>query len=356
MGDIEEVVLEHPVMNSDLSDPANGATALKHIRQQASILGHLERLQLIRPNTCFIEFGAGRGKLSNCLQRVCVNDDTIHYLLVDRDSCRRKKDVYLRGDPSNEARVQRLNIDIEHLDLGRVEVVQGSEVKQVVAVSKHLCGSATDLTLRCLLETLPHDDHQPINPDDVTLHHRDGPANPKRVCTRNPTSKLSGIVIALCCHHRCSWGQLAGTHWLGGRGFSPIDAHLVSKMTSWAVCGVRSPDRDSEHDMEHEHSFAETGATTTTDSTHHVVTMTTDPTHSNITTKMNSTPHPPSYHPHPREEVGLKCKRVLDLARLHYLRERGMEGRLLYFVSRSTSLENVLLIATPKKHLRPTKD
>ena len=34
MGDIEEVVLEHPVMNSDLSDPANGATALKHIRQQ----------------------------------------------------------------------------------------------------------------------------------------------------------------------------------------------------------------------------------------------------------------------------------------------------------------------------------
>jgi tRNA:m4X modification enzyme len=62
MGDIEEVVLEHPVMNSDLSDPANGATALKHIRQQASILGHLERLQLIRPNTCFIEFGAGRGE------------------------------------------------------------------------------------------------------------------------------------------------------------------------------------------------------------------------------------------------------------------------------------------------------
>ena len=34
MGDIEEVVLEHPVMDSDLSDPANGATALKHIRQQ----------------------------------------------------------------------------------------------------------------------------------------------------------------------------------------------------------------------------------------------------------------------------------------------------------------------------------
>ena len=34
MGEIEEVVLEHAVLNSDLSDPANGPTAMKHIRQQ----------------------------------------------------------------------------------------------------------------------------------------------------------------------------------------------------------------------------------------------------------------------------------------------------------------------------------
>ena len=30
------------------------------------------------------------GKLSHCVQRVCVEDETIHYLLVDRASCRRK--------------------------------------------------------------------------------------------------------------------------------------------------------------------------------------------------------------------------------------------------------------------------
>ena len=28
---------------------------------QASILGHMERLGLIQPHTCYIEFGAGRG-------------------------------------------------------------------------------------------------------------------------------------------------------------------------------------------------------------------------------------------------------------------------------------------------------
>ena len=30
------------------------------------------------------------GKLSHCVQRVCVEDETIHYLLVDRASYRRK--------------------------------------------------------------------------------------------------------------------------------------------------------------------------------------------------------------------------------------------------------------------------
>ena len=213
--------------------------------------------------------------------------------------------------------------------------------------------SIADLTLRCLLETLPqsHDHHRPIaskNSDDVILHHQDcsstEPPEAKRARTdpilQSLSSKLRGLVIALCCHHRCSWSQLAGTAWLRGRGFSPIDAHLVSKMTSWAVCGVRSPDLvslpDDHHTDNHLSPEKKLGVTMATDSTQSRVAMTT-----------SSTPYTPSYHPHPREEVGLKCKRVLDLARLQYLRERGMEARLVYFVSRSTSLENVLLIATP---------
>ncbi len=55
------------------------------------------------------------------------------------------------------------------------------------------------------------------------------------------------------------------------------------------------------------------------------------------------------YLPHPKEGVGLKCKRLIDLARLHYLRENGLEGRMVYYVDRETSLENVLLLATPRQ-------
>lgn len=53
------------------------------------------------------------------------------------------------------------------------------------------------------------------------------------------------------------------------------------------------------------------------------------------------------YFPHPKEGIGLKCKRLVDLARLSYLQEHGFDARLVYFVGKTTSLENVLLIATP---------
>ncbi len=52
------------------------------------------------------------------------------------------------------------------------------------------------------------------------------------------------------------------------------------------------------------------------------------------------------YVPHPNEGVGLKCKRLIDLARVHYLEQNGLKPRLLHYVNKKTSLENVLLLAT----------
>lgn len=54
--------------------------------------------------------------------------------------------------------------------------------------------------------------------------------------------------------------------------------------------------------------------------------------------------------PHPNEGVGLKCKRLLDMARVEYLRENGLRAELLYYVERDVSLENVLLLATANRH------
>lgn len=46
-----------------------------------------------------------------------------------------------------------------------------------------------------------------------------------------------------------------------------------------------------------------------------------------------------------REEVGRKAKALLDWGRVLYLREKGFEARLCYYVPASVSLENVCIVA-----------
>lgn len=53
------------------------------------------------------------------------------------------------------------------------------------------------------------------------------------------------------------------------------------------------------------------------------------------------------YVPHIKEPIGLKCKRLLDLARMHSLRRCGFHCKLVHYVDKTVSLENVLLIAIP---------
>ena len=39
---------------------------------QASLIGHMDKLNLLKPRTIFMEFGAGRGKGVNCHKLVFV--------------------------------------------------------------------------------------------------------------------------------------------------------------------------------------------------------------------------------------------------------------------------------------------
>jgi tRNA:m4X modification enzyme len=52
----------------------------------------------------------------------------------------------------NPSIVKRVTVDIKDLDMGKIDVLQDNQghAKPVIAYSKHLCGSATDLTLKCL--------------------------------------------------------------------------------------------------------------------------------------------------------------------------------------------------------------
>merc|ERR1712107_394359 len=54
-------------------------------------------------------------------------------------------------------------------------------------------------------------------------------------------SELAGILIALCCHHRCDWGPYVGKKFLEEQGFSEADFQLLSSITSWCTCGSGRP-------------------------------------------------------------------------------------------------------------------
>lgn len=59
--DFSQAILQHDVLKSKLRDDTCGNNVRKHLLQNASLLGHLEQAGLVQDNTCFIEFGAGKG-------------------------------------------------------------------------------------------------------------------------------------------------------------------------------------------------------------------------------------------------------------------------------------------------------
>ena len=48
-----------------------------------------------------------------------------------------------------------------------------------------------------------------------------------------------------------------------------------------------------------------------------------------------------------QEEIGLKAKRILDWGRIEYLQNNGFDARLKVYATKSITLENIALIATP---------
>ncbi|XP_050951217.1 tRNA:m(4)X modification enzyme TRM13 homolog [Labeo rohita] len=324
-----ENTLSHSALHEPLNDPKNGDSAFKHLKQQASILGNMEVLELLSPNRCYIEFGAGKGKLSHWIHIALKAAKNVHFLLVERSSTRFKVD----GKHKNaDSTFDRLQVDIQHLDLRKVPLLREKGLP-VIGVGKHLCGAATDLALRCLFE------HNCSNEDDepptkrVKLQQNecaDDDIKPVPLTEgREAGEKLivSGLAIALCCHHRCDWRHYVGKEFFRQRGLGPEEFSAFQRMSSWATCGMRkfgskTAEKPSEHktDEEEEHEMSEEALPDTLNGLMSV---------------------------EDREQIGRLCKRLIDHGRLHYLQQKGFETSLKYYTSRDVSLENVLLTAVP---------
>ncbi|XP_041357033.1 tRNA:m(4)X modification enzyme TRM13 homolog [Gigantopelta aegis] len=316
---LESEVLTHSCLREELENPTFGIPALRHRKQQASIIGHLDKLGLLKDGNCFVELGAGKGQLSHWVQKALDKANDVAFILVDKGNVRNKFDLQHR---EGEGPVfERLRIDIEHLNLGKHLTVSES-ARPVVAMGKHLCGAATDLSLRCLLETM-----QP--PDDDS---EESAVKKPKLEKSSHLMAPAGIVIALCCHHRCTWRAYVGKHFMRQCGFSSRDFQLLTSMSSWATCtwkGWKTLGAKTDEKIENGSVSNDLKA----DPEEHVIDVAS------------------SHHPElrlseeDREKVGRKCKRLIDYGRVKYLLDHNMDGYLRQYIDQQLTPENIILIA-----------
>lgn len=284
--------------------------------QQASILGNLEEFGVLK--SCgddavseasgddndvpaVVEFGAGRGYLTQVLAD-CYRIKKI--LLVERKSYKLKADRTLRQKES--VTLERLRIDIEDLKLNAVESLQGIPY---LAISKHLCGPATDMTLRCCIS----------NQWD---QHNDA--------TSESTCHLIGLAIATCCHHLCQWKHYINKRYMLDLGINKDDFNAMTWFTSWAIDADHGSDlcgTDWSFDLQiRENEHVESDLNTYDDV-------------KNMVKNMKAVD---------RAVVGLMCKDIIDVGRFMWLKEHGLECELVKYVPSNISPENRLLVARQK--------
>lgn len=174
-GKIEKLEYQHDSLKEELENPSYGQSTLKHIIQTSSILGIMNHLEFLQPQTCFIEYGAGKGGVSFWLAKSIENFENSKVLLLDKASHRHKKDNKIE----NRDLVKRVLCDIADFDLKNLDLLENC--KKIIGVSKHLCGVATDLTLRCIMNG-----------------------------NQSKKTRTDGFLIALCCHHKCIWSEFVG--------------------------------------------------------------------------------------------------------------------------------------------------
>ncbi|XP_049665116.1 tRNA:m(4)X modification enzyme TRM13 homolog isoform X2 [Accipiter gentilis] len=335
---LKERILSHQALQEALNDPKNGESAFKHLKQQASILGNMEKLHLLGPGRCFVEFGAGRGKLSHWVDVALQNVENVQFLLVERATTRFKVDgKHKRRDSIFE----RLQVDIQHLCLKKVPVLEKKKLP-VVGIGKHLCGAATDLALRCLVESYTAccdgENEQPApkrSRTDMTEVASNNSADNEG--NKEESKPVAGIVIALCCHHKCDWTHYVGREFFKSVGLGPVEFHYFQRMSSWATCGLQETttkaytseeSEDQTNDTEeHEQTFSKTESGS--DTLQGILTV------------------------EERKEIGCLCKRLIDHGRIEYLQQRGYKAVLQYYIESAVSLENVLLTAVPSPSLIP---
>lgn len=94
----------------------------------------------------------------------------------------------------------------------------------------------TDLALRCLFERSTKD--KDCEPPTKRIKLQEGGEEVMHGSESSKEVVLSGLTVALCCHHRCDWRHYVGKDFFRDRGLGATEFSAFQRMSSWATCGM----------------------------------------------------------------------------------------------------------------------
>lgn len=277
----------------------------KHGPQLISIVAHMKKEGMLAQesasNPAFVELGAGNGKLSR-LVGLCAGPPAARVLMVDRGRFRHKAERLLGEDEekkksASDIKFERVVIDIKDFDM--VNAPFCDDADSLVAFGKHLCGSACDLSLRCLASWIRQ--------------------------AKEP--KFCAMTVALCCFHKCEWKSYPSKKWLKSLGFGKREFDVLRTMTSWNT---------SEY-------ATEKGL----DGTNGVTDSKTASGEELLVDGMTKAQ---------LREIGIQARHILAAGRVVFLRELGFDTKVIRYVDEKLSPENLLLLSTWKEDEREKKE
>ena len=121
-----ECHLDHEALKEEMETPGFGPGVIKHLKQNSSLLGHLDRASLLDKPGIFVEFGSGRGQLTYWLTRAVKDKLESRFILVDKASHRHKFDNRLKNE-EEVLQVDRIRTDIQDLALEKVPGIVDSD-------------------------------------------------------------------------------------------------------------------------------------------------------------------------------------------------------------------------------------
>mmetsp|Transcript_5422 Transcript_5422/g.15734 ORF Transcript_5422/g.15734 Transcript_5422/m.15734 type:complete len:477 (-) Transcript_5422:1369-2799(-) len=361
---IEEGFSSHRVKSGGIQHTTQIASLIGHLRQMG-FLGQLDGNQAVSENfssqipvdACessslptkngplvILEMGAGRGMFGLAAAGVAnASGVNTHFFMLDRAGSRSKADKAFRNIPKNICTDKpylkldgvdwcRLCCDVSHVNLP--VVLQNDEKYKeatIVVIAKHLCGAGTDLALKSL---------EPIR------------------------QKISGCLLATCCHGVCDWRHYVGRDILRdlmeGEGgdevssipsFGPDEFDLMRRWSAATVAssggktkanGNKAEPSSTEHEVEHENTFAETESKNESKKT-------SETNISAVVQKLNLSCT--------IQGLGRACQRLIDFGRSNYIHQTIFQNNgdekivndLSYYVDSEVTPQNAFLQAYRKK-------